>query len=66
MIKVKNIQVIYNDEDTRGIGTQEDVVRRLIKLYTLDGQLIMVNDPTRNPQWEIQEPVLEDLLHEKP
>jgi hypothetical protein len=62
MIKVKKIEVIYNDEDTRGEGTQEDVVRRIIKLYTPDGKLIMVNDPTRNPQWEINEDVLEEVL----
>lgn len=66
MIKVIKLEVIYNDEDTRGKGTHEDVIRRLIKLYTLDGRLIMVSDPCRNPQWEIQEPVMEDLLKTHP
>ena len=62
MIKVKKLEIIYNDEDTRGLGTDDDAVRRLIKLYTLDGQLIMVNDPCRNPKWEINEDVFSDLL----
>lgn len=62
MIKVKKIEIIYSDESTLGKGTKEDVVRRLIKLYTLDGELIMVNDPIRSPKWEINEAVLEDVL----
>lgn len=44
----KVIQVI-EVETGRGKGTEDDVMRRVIQYWTLDGELLAEHDPLTNP-----------------
>ncbi len=41
----KLVFLIYSDELRHGDGTENDPVRRVAQLHTLDGKLMMEHDP---------------------
>jgi hypothetical protein len=51
-MSVRIVRVIFCDELRRGKGTEDDMVRRIPSLYTLDGDLICEFDygPTEGSQ----------------
>lgn len=43
-------QVIISEQELRGQGTQENPMRRVLQVFTLNGELIAENDPLASPQ----------------
>ena len=44
MSKARLIQVIETDFETRGAGTSDDPVRRIVQYWTVDGKLLAERD----------------------
>lgn len=61
---VRIVKVIFCDEAQRGRGTEDNVVRRLACLYTLDGKLICEFDPGptgKDPKTIVSDGALQEM-----